>query len=88
MEDHGDGQWEVWRSVPAGTLRVSELRAQMQMLSPLSRCGIVNEGELNGNWIESGAEERLLNDCRKQNCVSTAQTVSAELIYLVKVGLS
>ena len=74
--------------MPAGTLRVSELRAQMQMLSPLSRCGIVNGGELNGNWIESGSEERLLNDCLKQHCVSTARTVSVELIYLVKVGLS
>lgn len=26
---------------------------------------IVNGGELNGNWIESGSEERLLNDCLK-----------------------
>lgn len=32
-----------------------ELRAQRQMLTVLSRCGFVNEGELNGNWVESEA---------------------------------
>lgn len=44
------------------------------MLSPLSRCGIVNEGKVNGNWVESGADwkpvKRLPNDCLKHHCVS------------------
>lgn len=86
--DHGHGQWEVWRPVPAGILRVSELRASDANAESTEQVRDCKWGRTEWKLIESGSEERLLNDCLKPHCVSTAQTVSVELIYLVKVGLS
>lgn len=56
----------------------SKLRVQMQILSPLRRCGIIYEGELNGNWFELGADWKPVKDvaeCLKYHCVSTLNCV-------------
>lgn len=42
-----------WKADACRGTKSLELRAQRQMLSPMSRCGIVNEGKLTGKWVES-----------------------------------